>query len=28
LAAKHGPRFEPAAVVVRMAEEGSSFRDA
>lgn len=28
LAAKHGPRFEPAAVVVRMAAEGGSFRDA
>jgi 3-hydroxyacyl-CoA dehydrogenase/enoyl-CoA hydratase/3-hydroxybutyryl-CoA epimerase len=28
LAAQHGPRFEPAAVVVRMAAEGGSFRDA
>ncbi|MCW5634316.1 MAG: enoyl-CoA hydratase/isomerase family protein [Rubrivivax sp.] len=28
LAAKFGPRFEPAAVVVTMAEAGGSFRDA
>ena len=28
LAAKFGPRFEPAAVVVKMAESGGRFRDA
>jgi 3-hydroxyacyl-CoA dehydrogenase/enoyl-CoA hydratase/3-hydroxybutyryl-CoA epimerase len=27
LAAKHGPRFEPAAVVVKMAEHGGRFED-
>jgi 3-hydroxyacyl-CoA dehydrogenase/enoyl-CoA hydratase/3-hydroxybutyryl-CoA epimerase len=27
LAAKHGPRFEPAAVVVRMAQQGTAFAD-